>query len=203
MWSPLPKPSDFVSPSGIDSRFSLTSYVGHWRIRHRSGHQNSTPSAPHRRFFCFGIFIQKAQWSEKTKNKQKIRAMPGASPSKSRYSRPFTLCETRDLLASGLCASSSDRSHRLHDSNVQMLSYLSALREAFVRRSITRRSTSVRGRASYAMNYSPISLKCQSKPLSPTLFSAFCTSQLVPECSILPLFCPQSVFRGSIDNFLV
>nr|DAF99050.1 MAG TPA: hypothetical protein [Siphoviridae sp. ctDmR33] len=78
--------------------------------------------------------------------------MPVASPSKSRhsqsylgYSCPFTHCDTQDLLASGLCASSSDRSHRLHDSKVQMLSYLSALREAFVRRSITRRSTSVRG----------------------------------------------------------
>lgn len=138
--------------------------------------------------------------------------MPGASPSKSRTTHGAswdaraatgTSQYARDLLASGLCASSSDRSHRHHDSNVQMLSYLSALREAFVCRSITRRSTSVRGRASCAMNYSPLNRKCQSKSLSPTLFSAFCISQLIPECSILPLFCPQSVFLGSIDNFLV
>lgn len=167
---------------------------------------------PQRHIGAFSVLeylFKKHSSRKRSKISKKIRAMPGASPSKS-HAVHGAIGESarwhrlsRDLLVSGFCASSSDRSHRLHDSNVQMLSYLSALGEAFVRRSITRRSTSVRGRASYAMNYSPLSRKCQSKFLSPTLFPAFCTSQLIPECSISPLFCPQGVFLGSIDNFLV
>ena len=124
MWSPSPKPSDCASPSQTDFRAYQTTI---WTTK---------TTHPQRHIGAFSVLeylFKKYSGRKRSEMSKKIRAMPGASPSKSRTTHDAswdaraaagTSQYARDLLVSGFCASSSDRSHRLHDSNVQMLSYL-------------------------------------------------------------------------------